>query len=162
VSIGCPAESRRFELRLFLTSCRFWSMTCRFFSQVAVPDDGGAEFGCRPGESRWFDADVIVDRDFIRLQQETSDVVLGDDVLFAADRAGRGSSRTLLAASGRIKLLARLEHAFEGGAARLALGRQATPRLSASAVAPVTLLAVSSVSGLRTFSVDLVLTTPPG
>jgi hypothetical protein len=97
---------------------------------------------------------AIVDRDLIRLQRETSDVVLGDDVLFAADRAGRVSSRTLLAASGQIKLLARLEHAFEGGAARLALARTSTPRLSASSVAPGTLLALSSVSGLRTFSVS--------
>ena len=95
---------------------------------------------------------TIVDRDLIKLQYETSDVVLADDILFAADRAGRVSSRTLLGGAGQIKLLARLEHAFEGGTARLALGRPTTPRLSAASMSG-TLLAVSSASALRTFTV---------
>jgi 6-phosphogluconolactonase (cycloisomerase 2 family) len=98
------------------------------------------------------DDGTIVDRDLIKLQFETSDVVLGDAILFTADRAGRVSSRTLLGA-GQIKLLARLEQAFEGGTARLALGRPTIPRLSASSATPGTLLAVSSSSGLRTFTV---------
>jgi 6-phosphogluconolactonase (cycloisomerase 2 family) len=93
------------------------------------------------------DDGTIVDRNVIKLQYETSDVVLGGDVLFAADRAGRISSRTLIGATGQIKLLARLE-------ARLALGRPTTPRLSASSVAAGTLLAVSSASGVRTFTVS--------
>jgi Lactonase, 7-bladed beta-propeller len=100
------------------------------------------------------DDGVIVDRDVIKLQYETSDVVLGGDVLFTADRAGRISSRTLREAASQIKLLARLEHAFEGGPARLALGRPTIPRLSASSVAAGTLLAVSSASGVRTFAVS--------
>jgi hypothetical protein len=100
------------------------------------------------------DSGAIVDCDFIKLQYETSDVVLGGDVLFAADRAGRISSRTLIGASRQIKLLARLEHAFEGGPARLALGRPTMPRLSASSVEAGTLLAVSSASGVRTFTVS--------
>jgi hypothetical protein len=104
--------------------------------------------------SNSLDDGTILDRDVIKLQYETSDVVLGEEVLFAADRAGRISSRTLLGPRGPIRLLARLEHAFEGGPARLALGRPTTPRLSTASVAPGTLLAVSSVSGLRTFSVS--------
>jgi hypothetical protein len=96
---------------------------------------------------------TIVDRDLIKLQYDTSDAVLGDDILFTADRAGRVSSRTFLGAAGQVKLLARLERAFEGGTARLALGRPTTPRLSTSSVTPGTLLAVSSSSGLRTFTV---------
>jgi 6-phosphogluconolactonase (cycloisomerase 2 family) len=94
----------------------------------------------------------VVDRDSIKLQTETSDVVLGAAILFTADRAGRVSSRTLVGA-GQIRLLARLEHAFEGGTARLALGRPTMPRLSATSPTPGTLLAVSSSSGLRTYTV---------
>jgi hypothetical protein len=93
-----------------------------------------------------------VDVDGINLQRRTSDVALGGSISFTADESGRISSRTFDADTGQIRLLARV-YAFEGGWARLALGRPTTPRLSTTAPLPGTLLAVSSGGGLRLLEV---------
>jgi hypothetical protein len=65
-----------------------------------------------------------------------------------ADEPGRISWRTFDARTGQIRLLGRVD-AFEGGPARLALGRPTIPRLDTTAPQPGTLLAVSCRAGLR-------------
>jgi 6-phosphogluconolactonase (cycloisomerase 2 family) len=102
--------------------------------------------------SQWRDEGTLVDVDGINLQRRTSDVALGGSISFTADESGRISSRTFDADTGQIRLLARV-YAFEGGWARLALGRPTTPRLSTTAPLPGTLLAVSSGGGLRLLEV---------
>jgi len=77
-------------------------------------------------------------------------VALGGSVFFTADESGRISSRTVDAHTGQIRLLGRVD-AFEGGPARLALGRPTIPRLATTALPPGTVLAVSSHAGLRLF-----------
>jgi hypothetical protein len=102
--------------------------------------------------SRWRDEGTLVDVDSINLQRRTSDVVLGGSLSYMADESGRISWRTFDARTGQIRLLGRVD-AFEGGPARLALGRPTIPRLSATAPPPGTLLAVSSRAGLRLLEV---------
>jgi hypothetical protein len=65
-----------------------------------------------------------------------------------ADESGRVSWRSFDARTGRIRLLGRVQ-AFEGGPARLALGRPTTPRLASAGPTPGTMLAVSSRSRLH-------------
>jgi hypothetical protein len=65
-----------------------------------------------------------------------------------ADESGRISWRSFDARAGQIRLLGRVD-AFEGGPARLAIGRPTTPRLASSGPTPGTMLAVSSRSGLH-------------
>lgn len=102
--------------------------------------------------SRWRDESTLADVDRINLQRLTSDVVLGGSLSYMADESGRISWRTFEARTGQIRLLGRVD-AFEGGPARLALGRPTTPRLSTTGPPPGTLLAVSSRRGLRLLAI---------
>ena len=102
--------------------------------------------------SRWQDEGTLVDVDSINLQRRTSDVVLGGSLSYMADESGRISWRTFDARTGQIRLLGRVD-AFEGGPARLAVGRPTIPRLSTTAPQPGTMLAVSSRGGLRLLEV---------
>ncbi len=103
--------------------------------------------------SRWRDEATLVDVDSIKLQRRTSDVALGGSLSYAADESGRISWRSFDARTGQIRLQGRVA-AFEGGPARLALGRPTLPRLDATAPSPGTILAVSSGAGLRLLEVS--------
>ncbi len=100
--------------------------------------------------SRWRDESTLVDVDSIKLQRRTSDVALAGSLSYTADESGRISSRAFDEGTGQIRLLGRVD-AFEGGQARLALGRPEFPRLFTTAPRPGTLLAVSSRGALRLF-----------
>jgi hypothetical protein len=102
--------------------------------------------------SRWRDAQTLVDVDSINLQRRTSDVALGGSLSYMADESGRISWRSFDTRAGQIRLQGRVA-AFEGGPARLALGRATLPRLDGAASSPGTMLVVSSQAGLHLLQV---------
>lgn len=134
----------------------------RFYPSLVIADAGGgpvytvAALSTALAEqevmfaSEWRGDGTLADVDSIKLQRRTSDVALGGAVSFTADESGRISSRTLDPRTGQIRLLGRVD-AFEGGPARLALGRPTLPRLSTAGPSAGTWLAVSSRGGLRLF-----------
>ncbi|HEX9190048.1 MAG TPA: hypothetical protein VGB87_23430 [Vicinamibacteria bacterium] len=134
----------------------------RFYPSLVVADTGGGRVYTVAAlstaladqevmfASEWRDGGTLVDVDSIKLQRKTSDVTLGGAVSFTADESGRISSRTFDARTGQIRLLGRVD-AFEGGPARLALGRPTLPRAFTAARSPGAWLAVSSLGGLRLF-----------